>query len=571
MIAPPAPTPGRGGALIVRDVVTGQPVLPPLNHSTPIGSMKLSDDGATLFTASIDGTARLWDLRTGTLRAEPTHFHYDAVTALAPDGSELIVGRSDGTVQRLRVSFGIARPLILPRVRERMMPAPFVANAPSRLLWLEDDRARMLEVESGREVDGGFSFPESIQGIPPRGNGTTLRSDLRFMVVQTRAGVWQSWALGPGGVTHVVPLENAPAGEAWVYLSQTGETVAMAPSEDHQTFHFWNLRTGRSLNRPLRAATPGAAESYIPKSYAGWAYYRRPGSFSADGRRFSTGSWDGITQIWGIPDGHSSITLTPMRDWPLYQAEFNLNGTRIATANAGGECRLWDAATGQPASPVLVVSGSVGWVRFSPNGEHLLTFGREGISRLWDSASGTPLTGPMTNPGSSALRSAAFSSDGRRIGTVDENRRALVWDARAGQPIIEPLVHDGSVADCVFSPDGRFLRTELAATPGEPPKFAFWSLPPDTDEASTPEWLLKLATICAAGVVNDAGRYEHVPAVLAQLDDVRQQLAALPADAPFAEWGRWFLNDRADRPIAPNFTVTPAEAEALKTKWPANP
>ena len=88
------------------------------------------------------------------------------------------------------------------------------------------------------------------------------------------------------------------------------------------------------------------------------------------------------------------------------------------------------------------------------------------------------------------------------------------------------------------------LYTELAGTPREPPRFALWSMPPATGDAPTPEWLLQLATICAAGVVNDAGQYEHVPAVLAQLDDVRHQLAALPADAPFAEWGRWFLNDR---------------------------
>jgi serine/threonine protein kinase/WD40 repeat protein len=571
VIAPTNPTDGRAGMLIVRDVTTGQPALPPLIHSAPVGSMKLSGDGGTLYTASVDGTARLWDLRTGELRAEPTHSHYDAVTALAPDGSELIVGRSDGTVQRLHVSFGMAQPLMLPRSRERMMPAPFLENAPSRVLWLQDDRARVLEVESGREVAGGFSFPEPIRGIPPRGSGSTLRPDLRFMVVQTRTGAWQSWALGPGGVTQVVPLENARKGEAWVYLSSTGETVAMSPNEDRQTFHLWDLRSGRSLNRPLGVVKPGPAESYTPKGYGGWGFYRRPGGFSTDGRRFATGSWEGVAQIWETASGKSAITLKPMRDWPLYQAEFNLDGTRIATNNAAGESRLWDAATGQPVGPLLVESGMAGGVRFSPAGDQLLTWARDGIARLWDSATGAPVSGRMTHPGSSALRAVAFSSDGRRISTIDENRRALVWDARAGQPIIEPLVHDVNVMACTFSPDGRYLRTELAATPSEVPKFALWSLPPDTGDAATPEWLLQLATVCAAGVVNDAGQYEHVPAVLAQLDDVRQQLAVLPVDAPFAEWGRWFLNDHVDRPIAPGFTLTPAEAEALMAKLTTAP
>lgn len=43
------------------------------------------------------------------------------------------------------------------------------------------------------------------------------------------------------------------------------------------------------------------------------------------------------------------------------------------------------------------------------------------------------------------------------------------------------------------------------------------------------------------------------------LDQLRAELAVLPKDAPYAEWGRWILADRATRPIAPGFTVTAAE------------
>jgi len=50
---------------------------------------------------------------------------------------------------------------------------------------------------------------------------------------------------------------------------------------------------------------------------------------------------------------------------------------------------------------------------------------------------------------------------------------------------------------------------------------------------------------------------------MAPIDNVRRELAALPDDAPFVEWGRWILDDREDRSIAPGFTITPAEADAL--------
>jgi hypothetical protein len=107
------------------------------------------------------------------------------------------------------------------------------------------------------------------------------------------------------------------------------------------------------------------------------------------------------------------------------------------------------------------------------------------------------------------------------------------------------------------------VRTETAGAPTVPSTFWLWSVPPNAGDRPAPEWLLHLATICAAKTINEAGQCVDVPEVVAQIDDVRRQLAALPEDAPFVEWGRWILNDRADRSIAPGFTLTPAEADKL--------
>ena len=85
-----------------------------------------------------------------------------------------------------------------------------------------------------------------------------------------------------------------------------------------------------------------------------------------------------------------------------------------------------------------------------------------------------------------------------------------------------------------------------------------------------PEWLLQLATLLATRSVNDAAQCVDVPEVLAQRDDIRRQLAALPANAPYAEWGRWVLNEAPDRAIAPGFTITAAEADKLRVKFEAD-
>ena len=56
-----------------------------------------------------------------------------------------------------------------------------------------------------------------------------------------------------------------------------------------------------------------------------------------------------------------------------------------------------------------------------------------------------------------------------------------------------------------------------------------------------------------------------------KIADIRQTLADLPDDAPYVEWGRWFLSDRATRSVAPGFTITPAEAEKLAKEMAAAP
>ena len=42
-------------------------------------------------------------------------------------------------------------------------------------------------------------------------------------------------------------------------------------------------------------------------------------------------------------------------------------------------------------------------------------------------------------------------------------------------------------------------------------------------------------------------------------------------NVPCVEWGRWFLADRATRPIAPGFKITAAEAEKLAKEMAGAP
>jgi WD40 repeat protein len=293
-------------------------------------------------------------------------------------------------------------------------------------------------------------------------------------------------------------------------------------------------------------------------------------NFSPDGRRIALGTADGRCVVLEISSGRTLVTFATRPLVPNPSVLFSPDGTRVFTANVRNEARVWDAATGEPISPPLYADIAWGGARFLPDGRRLVTWSIH-TTHLWDGWSGAPV-GETIPAGGRVIR---FSQDSRSLGTADDRGFAQIWDVPSGQAFTEPMRYGSSGINYLnsspeISPDGRFLRTQTAE------EFHLWSLPPRLPEGTpVPEWLLRLATAFATKTVNDSGQLIDVPDATTRFHDVYRQVIALPAEAPLAEWGRWMLDETADRPIAPGFTCTPADAEklasALKAYFPASP
>jgi len=414
----------------------------------------------------------------------------------------------------------------------------------------------VIDVPSGRETEGGFVYPERIETLDSGQRGIGIRSDLRFMVVRTTSGKWQSWELGPAGIIRVVALEDAPGGVGWIRFSPAGDIAAIIANDNLHQVRFWDLRTGKPFGHPC------ASEASILTS--NWM----PGAFSSDGRHFAAGMGNGTVHVWDVATGAVVFALGPMRDARIRMVEYSPDGSRIVTANDWGEAQLWNAATGQAASPVITHGAAITTVAFSSDGKLLLTGSGDGTARIWHTSDGSPAGQPILPEPGAGVRFARFDSSSSRIATASAGLTARVWDVRTGQPLTEPMTHPVRLFSAIFSPDGRFLRTETVLAPSMPTTFWLWSIPPSLPaNTTTPEWLLQLATICATKVIDDAGNCVDAPDSLEKIDGVRRSIAALPADAPLADWGRWILDDRPDRSIAPGFTITPAEAAVLKARF----
>jgi serine/threonine protein kinase/WD40 repeat protein len=545
---------GLPGGIQVLDLPTGNPVSQIMPHGGGnVRTCEFSENGRVLLTTSPDGFARLWDADSGQPLTEPAlQQAASPLASISPDGTHVIIGTIEGRVHRLRVGGPVARPLRLPRNGAGTAPAVFLPGSPARLLWFHRDRAKVFDPTSGRELAGGFAYPQRVLGAGAGQRGLGLRSDLRAMVVQTEAGQWQSWEIAAEGITRVVPLEDAPAGVGWTQFSPAGDLVAIVANDSPQHVRFWDLRTGKVVGVPCSHDSPIFTNN------------ARPGAFSPDGRRFAAGSADGVVKVWDVATGATALNLKPLRDSHVRFVNFSSDGTRIVTSNDFGEVHLWDAVTGKPVGAILNHGAPISAADFSQDGRLLLTGSASGVVRVWHADDGSPAGARILHEPS--VRSAQFDADAARLVTASGGTTAFAWDVQTGQPLVEPMHHPARLFSATFSPDGQFVRTETVNTATAYSTFWIWSVPPaQPPGTSAPAWLLDLATICATKIIDDTGQCVDAPGEVARFDSMRRMIAALPDDAPYASWGKWLLDDRPDRSIAPGFTITPREATILET------
>jgi len=177
-------------------------------------------------------------------------------------------------------------------------------------------------------------------------------------------------------------------------------------------------------------------------------------TFSPDGTRIVTASWDKTARIWDAATGQQLAVLRGHEGY-LSSAAFSPDGTRIVTASWDETARIWDAATGKQ---IVVLGGQEGLVwsaAFSPDGSRIVTASADvqhKTASIWDAATGKQIA--VLRGHEDQVNSAAFSPDGTRIVTASSDRTVRIWDAATGHQIAVLRGHEGAVWRAVFSPDG---------------------------------------------------------------------------------------------------------------------
>jgi WD40 repeat protein len=424
----------------------GAEILALKGHTRGVSSASFSPDGTRIVTASQDGTAKLWDARTG-VEILTVRGHSGTVwsASFSPDGLRILTASEDGTtgvwdaktgdeVFRLKGHTAIVR------------SASFSPDGSQIVTAGQDKTAKVWNAKTGAEI---FTFKEHRDTVwsasfSPDGSRIVTASE------DATARVWDA-RTGAEFLTLAAdrPAFKAPAGYSsgfWsASLNPDGSRIVTAGQHQKPKLWYANAKTG---------LTPFVLTTF---SLDPDASLLRSAGFNPDGSRIVTGGQDGAARLWDVTVGAEVLCLKG-HTGPVASASFSPDGSRIVTASEDGTAMVWDARARHEILTLEVHPNTPDSASFSPDGSRILTTCIDGLTSVRDARTGAQIL-TVKGRGSPRLTPAWFSPDGSRILTLNEDRKPKVWDTRTGAELLHLRDLDNLDFSASFSPDGSRLLT----------------------------------------------------------------------------------------------------------------
>jgi WD40 repeat protein len=427
-----------GGQLYVWDWKREQRLSPPqMRHDDHAYCVSSNAKGNLLISASADRTLRIWDADSFEPRGILGRHDNDVNQVLFNGDGTIVASCGDDSVVRVWDPATRDSTRVL---KGHLGDANSVSFSPDGTILVsggDDGAVRVWDVRRKEQTslpDGYLSTACFVrQGILI----ATARVDDTIVVCNSTTGQHVKTLTGHRGRVNS--------------LCMAADGARLAAVTNHEVLYQWDIRTG-ALELESR---PWVKKQSRVSRFGHFADVPLTSSvcFSPDGRRLAYCCNDTIIRILDL-DTKKEMILSGHTD-VVSQLCFNWRSNRLLTGGYDGDCRLWDATSGQA---VRTFSGHDDYVRalcFSPD-DSLVATGSEDFSiRIWDTRTGRELRQLVGHKG--YVIGLSFSPDGARLASIGSGEPVKLWDTRRGAELITLGEIAGGYTDVRFSPNGTTI------------------------------------------------------------------------------------------------------------------
>jgi len=423
-------------------------------HEDNVTNAAFSPDGRSIVTSSYDGTARIWDARTGS-QIQVLRGHEGALwhAEFSPNGVQVLTTSTDKTARIWEVESG-KELAILQGHQDAVLDAAFGPAGYRVVTASVDATARLWDAGTGEQLDIFIGHEEAICCIDFSPDGKSV------VTASNWDGTARLWDIETGEAVAVftdlprrmsIPAENS----VLAAFSPDGRTIITSATDN--TVRLWKAKDG----------TPTFPQAQmILKGHVGLVNHA---AFSSDGRLIITGSADNTARVWEIRNG---TELSVLRMPGLLSGEFQTGVHTVAFApyranviTAGGSgARLWDGITGESLALLRedhLSSRPSDFAAFSSDGHRVITLsvGHHFPPTIWEIGARSEMHVLKHGPAGLHVYRLAVDPEGKYIATVSYDGSIALWSADTGIHITNLNIEENRIAHMAFSPDGKRLLT----------------------------------------------------------------------------------------------------------------
>jgi len=406
-------TASLNGTANIWDARTGEHLGPELRHADGVNYAEFSPDGKSIVTASRDKSGQVWDAATGERRgAILRHKENVEIARFSPDSRFVATGGFDGTAQLWDATTGeaVGKPL---RHGSWVIHLQFSPDGKVLATASSDHTACLWDCQTGSRLLLPFRHEDAVERIAFSPDGNTVATGCW----DWRGRLWDRWGTSP---TPVLLGHRQPVWEC--AFAPNGRRVVTA-SGDH-TARVWEPASGTPVMAPMNHRQQIHAARFDPL-----------------GMKVATISMDEQAQVWDVRDGRA-IPEEFYHDGEVLSAFFLSPSDRLVTISANNTVRVIERKTGQTTSR-LQLSRIARILRLSPHGNLVAVASGKTTVQVWDLLSEKLKGQPMEQP--SPVECIEFSEDGSMLATGCQDGTVRIWDTATTTEKAPPFIHEGEV------------------------------------------------------------------------------------------------------------------------------